>query len=129
MIARKIAVRAGARSGSDPRPPKRNRALLFLLLTLGAGAASGIIALLGPALVTDVGAAITTRVAATSSEPIQASTLFPAVPPQHKVIDVYDPPPPVRRSAPPASAPHSAPSPSPERSPRPTPSGSPPPDD
>ena len=82
------------------------------------------LALVGPGLVTDVGAAITTHVAATTDEPIQASTLFPPVGVQHKVIDVYDPPPP-RRVAPPAPAPQPAPSPSPHRSPRPTPSGSP----
>jgi len=76
MIVRKIAARGRPRTGaSDPRPPKRNRAWLFLFLTLGAGAASGIVALVGPGLVTDVGAAITTHVAATTNQPIQASTL------------------------------------------------------
>lgn len=134
MSVRKIAARGRPRTGPDPRPPKRNRAWLFLLLTLGAGAVSGILALVGPGLVTDVGAAITTHIAATTNQPIQASTLFPPVGVQHKVVDVYDPPPP-RRVAPPAP-PHPSPSPSPYRSPRPTPShsprptpsGSPPPD-
>jgi hypothetical protein len=130
MIVRKIAARGRPRTGPASRQPKRNRAWLFLFLTLGAGAFSGILALVGPGLVTDVGAAITTHVAATNAEPIQASALFPPVGVQHKVIDVYDPPPP-RRVAPPAAAapPHPSPSPSPRRSPRPTPSGSPPPDD
>ena len=136
MTVRKIAARGSARTGPESRPPKRNRAWLFFLLTLGAGAVSGILALIGPGLVTDVGAAITTHVAATADPQIQASTLFPPVGPQHKVIDVYDPPPPVR-VAPPAPAPQPSPSPSPRRSPRPTPShsprptpsGSPPPND
>ena len=135
MIVRKIAARGRPRTGPDARPPKRNRAWLFLLLTLGAGAVAGILALVGPGLVTDVGAAITTHVAAITNQPIQASTLFPPVGVQHKVVDVYDPPPP-RRVAPPAPPPQPSPSPSPHRSPRPTPShsprptpsGSPPPD-
>jgi hypothetical protein len=136
MIVRKIAARGVPRTGKEPRPPKRHRAWLFLFLTLGTGAACGILALVGPALVTDVGAAITTHVAATTDPQIQASTLFPPVGPQHKVIDVYDPPPPAR-VAPPAAVPQPSPSPSPRRSPRPTPShsprptpsGSPPPND
>jgi hypothetical protein len=134
MIIRKIAARGRPRTGPEPREPKRHRAWLFLFLTLGAGAVSGVIALLGPALVTNAGAAITTHVAAVTSEPIEASNLFPPVGPQHQVIDVYDPPPPVKRAAPPAAAPpppppSPRPSPSPQRSPRPTPSGSPHPDD
>jgi len=138
MIARKIAARGRPRTGPESRPPKRNRAWLFFFLTLGAGAVSGILALVGPAVVTDVGAAITTHVAPTAEPQIQASTLFPPVGPQHKVIDVYDPPPPVR-VAPPVAAPQPSPSPSPSprrsprptpsHSPRPTPSGSPPPND
>jgi hypothetical protein len=125
MVVRKIAVRGRPRTGPESRPPKRNRAWLFLFLTLGAGAVSGILALVGPAVVTDVGAAITTHVAATTDQPIQASTLFPPVPVQHRVIDIYDPPPPRRVAPPPAAAPQPSPSPSPRRSPRPTPSHSP----
>jgi hypothetical protein len=132
MSVPKIANRARARTGSDQPGPVRNRTREFLLLTLGAGALSGLLALVGPGLVTGAGAAITTHVAATTAEPIQASAVFPSVPAQHKVIDVYDPPPPATRAAPPppaAAAPQPSPSPSPRRSPRPTPSGSPPPDD
>ena len=66
MIARKIAARGRPRTGPESRPPKRNRAWLFFFLTLGAGAVSGILALVGPAVVTDVGAAITTHVAPTA---------------------------------------------------------------
>ena len=125
MIARKIAVRGGDRGGSERRPPQKHRTWLFLFLTIGAGAVSGILALVGPGLVTDVGAAITTHVAATTPQPIKASAVFPSVPPQHQVIDVYDPPPPPRRAAPPAAAAQPSPTPTSHRSPRPTPSGSP----
>jgi hypothetical protein len=126
MIVRKIAARGRPRIGPESRPPKRNRAWLFLFLTLGAGAVSGILSLIGPVVVTDVGAAITTHVAPTTDPQIQASTLFPPVGVQHKVIDIYDPPPPRRVAPPPAaSAPQPSPSPSPHRSPRPTPSGYP----
>ena len=134
MTVPKIAARGRPRTGQEMRPPKRHRAWLFFFLTLGAGAVSGILALVGPAVVTDVGAAITTHVGPTTEPQIQASTLFPPVGPQHKVIDVYDPPP--VRVAPPVAAPQPSPSPSPRESPRPTPShsprptpsGSPPPD-
>jgi len=78
MIVRKIAARGRPRTGPESRPPRRNRAWVFLFLTLGAGGVSGIVALIGPAVVTDVGAAITTHVAATTDQPVQASTLFPA---------------------------------------------------
>jgi hypothetical protein len=131
MSAAKIAIRGRATPGSEEPGPKRNRTRQFLVLTLGAGAVSGIVALVGPGLVTDVGAAITTHVAATTPQPIQAAQLFPAVPPQHQVINVYDPPPPARVApappappAPPAAA-HPTPSPQHQHSPRPTPSGSP----
>jgi hypothetical protein len=130
MAVPKTAVRAGAAPGSDQPGRARNRTRQFLVLTLGAGAVSGIVALVGPALVTDVGAAITNHVAATVPQTIQATALFPPVPPQHKVIDIYDPAPPARQAAP-APPPAAAPtpthheSPQPQRSPRPTPSGSP----
>jgi outer membrane biosynthesis protein TonB len=128
MSGAKIAIRGGATPGSEETGPKRNRTRQFLVLTLGAGAVSGIVALVGPALVTNVGAAITTHVAVATPQPIQATQLFPAVPPQHQVINVYDPPPPAKVApAPPAptAASHPTPSPEPRRSPRPTPSGSP----
>jgi outer membrane biosynthesis protein TonB len=145
MAVPKIAIRAAkANPGSDQSGPKRNRTRQFLFLTFGAGALSGLVALIGPGLLTVAGAAITTHVATTAAKPIQASAVFPPVPPKTQVIDVYDPAPPVKRAAPapapaPAAAPPAAvqpsptpthrpspiPSPTPQRSPRPTPSGSP----
>src|ERR1700687_6176253 len=47
LLVRRLAIRARARGGSPETPPKRNRAWLFTWLTLGAGAASGIAAMLG----------------------------------------------------------------------------------
>ncbi|MFI5284438.1 MAG: hypothetical protein ACHQ0J_15120 [Candidatus Dormibacterales bacterium] len=132
MAGPKIALRARARTGSEEPGPVRNRTRQFLLLTLGAGALSGVVALVGPGLVTNAGAAITTHVAAITAKPIQASTVFPSVPPQHQVIDVYDPPPPARHVAPaPAPAPRPSASPEPRQSPRPSgsPRPSPSPDD
>jgi hypothetical protein len=125
MTVPKIAVRARARTGSDEPGPARNRTRQFLVLTIGAGVLSGMLALLGPGLVTEAGAAITTHVPAPTPKPIQASAVFPPVGPQHQVIDVYDPPPPKRAAPAPAPPVVPSPSPRPARSPRPTPSGSP----
>jgi hypothetical protein len=138
MKVAKLAVRARATAASEEPRPVRNRTRQFLTLTIGAGVCSGLIALVGPVLVTAAGAALTTKIAAVTAQPIQASTVFPPVGPQHKTVDVYDPAPPVRRAAPaPAPAPtHDAepsPTPRPSQSPRPSPSprpsGSPPPED
>jgi hypothetical protein len=134
-MAHKLAMRA--RRGERPaeEKPKRNRAFLFLLFTLGAGALSAMIALVGPSLVTDAGAVVTNAIVTNSpATQIKAQTLFPPVAAVHKVIDVYDPAPPVKRTqpAPPAAAPatsNPSPSPSPRRSPRPTPTASPTPND
>ena len=140
MIVRKIAARGRPRTGQEPRPPKRNRAWLFLFLTLGAGAVSGILALVGPGLVTDVGAAITTHVAATPDPQIQASAAVSAGwPPAQGDRRVRSAAPGASGPTGPAgcATPHPSPSPEPRRSPRPTPShsprptpsGSPPPND
>lgn len=131
-MVHKLAARARAGSGREEEEPKRNRAFLFFFFTLGAGALSAIIALIGPGLVTDAGAVVTNAIVSNSpSSQIKAQTIFPAVPAVHKVVDVYDPAPPRRSSqpAPPPPVAHPSPSPTPSRSPRPTPSGSPPPDD
>jgi hypothetical protein len=133
-MVRKLAMRASRGDQPAEEKPKRNRAFLFLFFTLGAGALSAIIALIGPSLVTDAGAVVTNAIVTNSpSAEIKAQTLFPPVAAIHKVIDVYDPAPPVKRSqpapVPPAAAPASSPSPTPHRSPRPTPSASPTPND
>jgi len=137
MKVAKLAVRARAKPAAEGPLPVRNRTRQFLFLTIGAGAVSGIVALVGPALVTAAGAALTTQIAASTAQPIQASSVFPPVGPQHKTVDVYDPAPPVRQAAPaPAPPTHNAapsPSPRPSHSPRPSPSprpsGSPRPND
>jgi hypothetical protein len=138
MIVRKLATRGKGQNGSQEQGPKRNRAWQFLLLVLGAGAAAGLIALVGPGLVTALGAQVTTQIHNNTVQPLDAHALFPPVAAVHKVVDVYDPAPPRRaQPAPPAAAPAappappvSHPSPTPRRSPRPTatPHGSPPPD-
>jgi hypothetical protein len=76
------------------RKPKRNRALLFGVLTLSAGAGAGIAALVATTLAVGVEAlAKDFHVHRNAAAPvIAASTLFPPVPPVHKVVNVYDPP-------------------------------------
>jgi hypothetical protein len=130
MSVRKAAIRAGAQAGPQQNKRKTNRVFMFLVLTTGAGALAELIALLAPGMVSGAGELVTI-LQGNSPVQIEASTLFPPVPPQHKTVDVYDPAP-ARSSAPvrPTTAPSNpSPSPSPRRSPRPTPSGSPPPDD
>jgi hypothetical protein len=123
--------------GLREKQPTRNRTGRFAVLILGAGALSGIAAMLGvwpfgglQVLVTHVIRGDET------AAPIEARTLFPPVPPVHQVIDVYDPPPPVA-PAPPAAQPapqppqatptprHEHPSPTPtiHSSPSPSPKG------
>jgi hypothetical protein len=137
MIVRKLATRGRGQNGPQEQEPKRNRAWQFLLLVLGAGAVSGLIALVGPGLVTALGAQVTTQIHNNTTQPLDAHSLFPPVAAVHQVVDVYDPAPPRRaQPAPPAAAPPpppapvSHPSPTPRRSPspRPTPHGSPTPD-
>jgi hypothetical protein len=141
MIVRKLATRGRGQAGSEEQGPQRNRAWQFLWLVLGAGAVSGLIALVGPGLVTALGAQVTTQIHNNAVQPLDAHSLFPPVAAVHKVVDVYDPAPPRRAQpappappAPPAAAPpaapvsHPSPTPSPHRSPRPTPHGSPSPD-
>jgi hypothetical protein len=125
MKVAKLAVRARATAASEEPRPIHNRTRQFLTLTIGAGVVSGLIALVGPVLVTAAGAALTTKIAASTAQPIKASAVFPPVGPQHKTVDVYDPAPPVRQGAPapapPAHETEPSPSPRPSHSPRPTP--------
>jgi hypothetical protein len=76
------------------RKPKRKRALLFGVLTLGAGAVAGIAALVVATLALSLEAlAKDFDVHGNAAAPVIApSTLFPAVPPVHRVVNVYDPP-------------------------------------
>jgi hypothetical protein len=76
------------------RKPKRKRALLFGVLTLSAGAVAGIAALVVSTLALSLEAlAKDFDVHRNAAAPvIAASTLFPPVPPVHRVVNVYDPP-------------------------------------
>jgi len=70
----KFAFRTETPPRSNMRTPTRTRAGEFILLTLGAGVVSGTLALVGPGVMTKAGAEVPARVAATTSQPILAST-------------------------------------------------------
>jgi hypothetical protein len=116
------------KAGMQKREPKRNRAGLFAVITFGAGGISGLAAMAGiwpfsglQAFLPTIGAA-SHLVTGDPSTQIQASSIFPAVPPIHKVIDVYDPPPPAPRQQPaPPQPPATTPTPRHHPSPSPTP--------
>jgi hypothetical protein len=134
VTARKVAVRAAVRGIPPPSQRRtRGRARLFLVLTIGAGAGAGLFAMIASAFLVDLQNLVIDVHSNITVQSIAASSIFPPVPPQHKTIDVYDPPaagPPANPS--PNATPPPDPSPSPDRprrSPRPTPSGTPSPDD
>lgn len=130
MSERKQAVRLSLGARSPQRTPRQNRVWRFLWLTLGTGATVALLALFLPPFIA-AGHGWMDGVLNPRPAPIQipASAIFPSVPPTHKAVDVYDPPPPAPKASPPAPSPSPSPgaSPSPRRSPRPTPSH--PPDD
>ncbi len=107
------------------REKRRSRTGRYLALVFGAGAISGVAALAGippfgslQALLAPASEYVHPQSPIT---PIQASTIFPSVPPVHKTVDVYDLAPPAQRSSPPPVAT----SPRPTTSPRPATSPSP----
>ena len=109
---------------------KRTRLGRYLVFIFGAGVTSGMAAIAGippfgsfQALVGPVSATLRPMPA---NGPIAARTIFPPVPPVHKVVDVYDPPPPARHSDPqPPKPPATTPTPRPHPSPHPSASPSP----
>lgn len=110
-----------AKVAEGQREKRPNRTGRYLVLIFGAGVITGVAALAGIPPFGSLQALL-----APASEylhpqppltPIQASTIFPSVPPVHKTVDVYDPPPPARRSSPPPAST----SPRPTTSPSPTP--------
>jgi hypothetical protein len=125
MIVRRLAARGLARTGSTEEDPRRKRAAKYLLIIFSAGAISGVAALIGLGPFGDLRALINGWVYGGPGQ-ITASSVFPAVQPTHKTVNVYDPPPPARSTSRPTSPATSNPqaSPSPRRtfSPRPTPS-------
>lgn len=126
MIVRRLASRGLVRRGSTDEEPRRKRASRYLLIIFSAGALAGLASLLGVWPFGDVRAQIN-RWLYTSPPEIQASTIFPAVQPVHQTVDVYDPPPAARKTAPQPTSPGT----NPPHTPRPSPTArpSPPPDD
>jgi hypothetical protein len=128
MPVRRIAARAAIRAGSTDEQPKQNRTGRFAVLILGAGGVSGVAAMLGVWPFGSLQVFVSQIVHGPPSGPIEARSIFPAVPPVHQVIDVYDPPP-VAPPPPPAAAapkpspqpPQATPTPRHHPSPRPTP--------
>jgi hypothetical protein len=127
MEDRWSSAQRAAGSKPDPKERKRNRAGLFLVLTLTAAGMSGFLAMLGFGPFGSLQVLAHQIISSGQSAQIQAGSIFPSVPPVHKVVTIYDPP----RSAPPAGSgpPEDQPSPSPKPSPKPEPSDSPEPGD
>ncbi len=102
-MIRRIAIGRSMKTAPRDRKPRKNRAVRFLILTLGSGALAALFAIAIAGIPTVLGVVFP----AGAAPEIKASALFPPVQPVHKVIDVYDPPPPraAPRSAPPAAEP------------------------
>jgi hypothetical protein len=130
MIADRIRAQKST-GAAGPRERKRTRAGRYIVLIFGAGVVSGTAALAGIPPFGSVQALLSPvsqlRHPRPEPAPINASAIFPPVPPVHKVVDVYDPPPPAQKSnpapQPPATSPRPKASPSPplHSSPSPTP--------
>jgi hypothetical protein len=101
MSVRRIAARAALRPGLEQNQPKQSRAGRFVVLIFGAGAVSGIAAMLGVWPFGSLQVFVNQIVHGPPSGPIEARSIFPPVQPVHQVINVYDPPP----AAPPPPAP------------------------
>lgn len=96
MILRRPATHGKTKAASG-QEGGRSRARRYAALIFGAGIVSGTAALAGippfgslQALIAPISQFLHPQPA---SGPIQASTIFPPVPPVHQVVDVYDPPP------------------------------------
>ncbi len=115
-MIRRIAVGRSMKTAPRERKPRRNRSLRFLVLTFGSGAVAAILAIVIAGIPTVLGLVFP----AGSTPEIQASAIFPPVPPVHKVIDVYDPPKQAPRPQPrPTSAPTARPTAEPSQQPEP----------
>jgi hypothetical protein len=114
---KRLAARQAVRPEARERKAKPNRVAHFLAITVGSGVIAALLA-----VVIAAGQAMVAAARPTDPPPrIAAGTLFPAVPPVHKVVDVYDPAPP----PPPVQRPTAEPTAEPTRTPHPTPSGHP----
>jgi hypothetical protein len=91
MSATTRPPRTTFRAGLSGRRPRRSRVGWFVVLTLSAGALSGIAAVLGVGPFGSVQemAAEGLRHGAAPAQ-IAASTLFPTVGPRHKLVNIYD---------------------------------------
>jgi len=90
MFIRRLGSVRPARPATRGRKPGQNRAWRFILTTLGSGALAAMIAIAIAGIPTVLSLAF-------PSDPppqIDASALFPPAPVVHKVVNVYDPPPP-----------------------------------
>lgn len=130
MIAGRLRPRTAMNGGSEQSDRKRSRVGRYVALIFGAGVVSGMAALAGippfgslQALLGPISQLLHPQ---PPPAPIQASAIFPPVPPVHKVVDVYDPPPPAPRASPVPQPPAASPKPKSSPSPRSRPSPSPP---
>jgi hypothetical protein len=127
MNMRRAAIVGTPSDGQETNQRKRSRTGRYVLLALGSGIVSGVASMAG---IWPFGGMQTVLVHAAQivhplagSQPIQAGSIFPPVPPVHRVIDVYDPAPPqsTKAPAPPEHSPEPKESPKPQHSPHPTP--------
>lgn len=106
-----------------PRKPRKNHTALFAALTLSAGALCGVAAVLG---IGPFGAIHASASYAHSTQPtpqpIEARSVFPAVSPVTKVVNVNDPP---RQQPHSEAAPKPRPTRPPDDHPTPSPGGEP----
>lgn len=123
MILRRRATHGSVKAASGPKDRERTRVGRNLVLILGAGVMSGTAALAGippfgslQALLSPISQLLHPQQAPVV---IRASTVFPAVPPVHKTVDVYDPPPPAARPNPAPQPPATSPKPKAKASPTP----------
>lgn len=129
MIADRLRLRRAARVGDEQHERKRSRVRRYVVLIFGVGVVTGTAAMAGippfgslQALLAPVSHLIHPQPAPAQ---IQASAIFPPVPPVHRVVDVYDPPPPASQTTAPPQPPATTPTPKPKTSPSPRPRSSP----
>src|SRR5712664_378071 len=126
MIAGRLRPRTAVNGGTEPHDRKRSRVGRYVVLIFGVGVVSGTAALAGippfgslQAVLAPISQLLHPQ---PPPAPIQASAIFPPVPPVHKVVDIYDPPPPAPRASPAPAPPTATPRPKASPSPRPSPS-------
>jgi hypothetical protein len=118
MFLGRQSIRGSVKPASGHEERGRSRLGRYLVLILGTGAVSGTAALAGippfgslQALLAPISQLLHPQQAPTL---IQASSIFPPVPPVHQTVDVYDPAPPAARPNPAPQPPAIAPSPTPK---------------